>query len=175
MELRTTAGANVTANTNDQLATNAYLGKLTEKNTILAGCNVGLSGSTKNAMTGFLNGRLAYNSDEGISNPKDGAFATGGAEISSKLVNKPGTESGISLSSNAEAGYRINSIKEYHENISTFGSLTHQRGITTLATGGKVEYKDENSGVYTAAGIQTDGRKTGPYLGVGINLSITSN
>lgn len=175
MELRTTVGVNGAANTNEKLATNVYVGTLTDKKDLVAGANVGLSGSIQNDVKFFLNGKLAHNSDEGISNPEDGFFATGGAEISSKLAAKPGSGSRISTSLDSEAGYRINSIKEYHENISAFGNITTRNARTTITAGGKVEYKENNSGVYTAMGVQMDGQKASPYFGAGIRLSLTSD
>lgn len=175
MELRTTVGVNGAANTREKLATNFYVGTLTNKNDFVAGAKAGLAASAQNDTKYFLNGKLAYNSDEGICNPADGTFANGSAEIGSELVSKPGSGSRISTSYDAEAGYRINSIKEYHENISAFGNITQQKAKTTLTTGGKIEYNDDNSGVYTALGIQTDGQRTSPYFGAGIKLSLTSN
>lgn len=173
MELRTTVGVNGAANTNEKLATNFYVGTLTNKNDFVAGAKVGLSASIQDDAKYFLNGKLAYNSDEGICNPADGMFANGSAEIGSQLKAKSGSGSRISTSYDAEAGYRINSINEYHENISAFGSITQKNAKTTLTTGGKIEYNDDNSGVYTALGIQTNGQKASPYFGAGIKLSLT--
>jgi len=156
-------------------------GSLSTKD-IAGDISVGASG--QNGGYVFGKSTLGYNSDVGTPKFHDGKFA----ELSYKKSlpfqgpNSPnGMEAYIPNSYHQEinrvtldGGYRINSQKNFHENLG--GVVTYvgkNDNNKIISFGGKAEICNKRNFGYVETGLQTSSKSgVSPYVGIGTRLSI---